>query len=44
MKRSEYLMAFKNRTFSDEEAIGRVWDVENIKNLIGRFFYYAEAY
>ena len=36
-------MAFKNRTFSDEEAIGRVWDVENIKNLIGRFFYYEAA-
>lgn len=36
-------MAFKNRAFSDEEAIARVWDVESIKNLIGRFFYYEAA-
>lgn len=33
-------MAFKMKQFSDDEAIRRVWDVEEIKNLIARFFYY----
>ena len=29
--------------YSDEELIGRVWDQENIRNLIGRYTYYEAA-
>ncbi len=36
-------MAFQMRKFSDDETIRRVWDTENIKNLIGRFTYYEAA-
>lgn len=33
-------MSFQKRTFTDEELILRVWDQENIRNLISRFAYY----
>lgn len=33
-------MAYDKKIFSDEETIARVWDVENIKNLISRYAYY----
>lgn len=36
-------MSFKMKQFTDDEAIRRVWDVENIKNLISRFFYFEAA-
>lgn len=36
-------MAFQMKQFSDDEAIRRVWDVEDIKNLIARFFYFEAA-
>lgn len=36
-------MAFKLRNFTDDEAIRRVWDVEDIKNLISRYSYYEAS-
>lgn len=36
-------MSFKKREFTDEELIARVWDQEEIRNLIGRFTYYEAA-
>lgn len=36
-------MSYKLRNFSDEELISRVWDNEEIKNLVGRFAYYEAA-
>ena len=36
-------MAFQMRTFTDDETIRRVWDTEDIKNLIGRWTYYEAA-
>lgn len=36
-------MAYKKKVFSDDELIRRVWDSEDIKNLISRFSYYEAA-
>lgn len=33
-------MAFQMKKFTDDELIRRVWDVEDIKNLISRYTYY----
>lgn len=36
-------MSYRYRSFSDDELIRRVWDQEEIRNLMGRFVYYEAA-